>query len=191
MLLSVQLSQRGASGAFDRFTQTESWYRKYTEILETLGWVAEQMAFARYDQSEGELRMDKAALAVIAAIATQNQLAVLRESLTALESLAEGDGTIRLFDFHTAADASGNFQIGAVQKSENDALSLALGAFHYSTAGARRRVLFVSWGAQRVDFWTAAQKMTFNLPFYADRREVVRRKLGAGADDFIAGLALK
>jgi hypothetical protein len=190
VLLSVQLAQRGASGKYDRFQQTESWYQKYVEILEQVGWVGEQFAFAKYGQHEGELRMDQAALAIITAIATQNQLAVLKEAVDALAKLAEDDGTIRLFDFHSSKQASGNFQIGAVQKSDNGALSLALGAFYYRSTDDRRRFLFFSWGAQQVNFWTGAQKMTLNQTFYAERREVVARKLGESADEFISDLKL-
>ncbi len=190
VLFSVQLAQRGASGAFDRFGQTRSWYQKYVEILENLGWTAEQLAFVQYDQSEGEIRMDKAALAIITAIATQNQLAVLQESLKALAALAEEDGTIRLFDFHTSTKMSGNFQIGAIQKAANDALAMALGAFYFSGADARRRFLFFSWGGQKVSFWTAAQKMTLNVTFYAEHRDIVKRKLGTSAADFIDALVL-
>lgn len=188
VLFSVQLAVRGASGNFDRFTQTQAWYQKYTEVLENLGWAAEQFAFARYDQAEGEMRMDQAALAVIAAIASQNQLAVLHESIKALENLAEDDGTIRLFDFHTATQTSGNFQIGAVQRANNGALSLALGAFYFRSTDSRRRFLFFSWGAQQVNFWTSAQKLTLNTSFYAPLREVVQRKLGADSLDYIAAL---
>ena len=190
ILFSVLLAQRAASGEFDRFTKTQSWYQKYIEVLENLGWAAEQIAFAKYDQSEGELRMDKAALAIITAIATQNQLAILLESIKALEALAEDDGTIRLFDFHTSAEMSGNFQIGAVQKAANDALSLALGAFHFRSLDTRRRFLFVSWGVQEVNFWTSAQKMTLNTILYAKVRDLVERKLGSSAYDFIDELKL-
>lgn len=190
VLLSVQLAQRGASGKYDRFEQTESWYQKYVEILEQLGWVGEQFAFAKYEQQQGELRMDQAALAIITAIATQNQLAVLKEAVDALAKLTEDDGTIRLFDFHSSKQASGNFQIGAVQKSDNGALSLALGAFYFRSADARRRFLFFSWGAQEVNFWTGAQKMTLNQEFYAGRREAVARKLGDSADEYIDDLVL-
>jgi hypothetical protein len=190
VLLSVQLAQRGASGKYDRFEQTESWYQKYVEILEQLGWVGEQFAFAKYEQHQGELRMDQAALAIITAIATQNQLSVLKEAVDALAKLAEDDGTIRLFDFHSSAQASGNFQIGAVQKSDNGALSLALGAFYFRSTDARRRFLFFSWGAQEVNFWTGAQKMTLNQEFYAGRREAVARKLGDSADEYIDDLVL-
>jgi len=190
VLFSVQLAIRGASGAYDRFTQTESWYKKYTEVLEHLGWTSEQFAFVRHDQQEGEVRMDQAALSLIAAIATQNQLAVLKEAIQALEKLADNDKTIRLFDFHTSTQAGGNFQIGAVQASNNGTLALALGAFHFKNHDTRRRVMFFKWGALQVEFWTAAQKLTFNTSIYAPLREAVQRKLGQEAQYFISELSI-
>lgn len=186
----MQLAQRGASGAFDRHTQTRSWYQKYTEILENLGWAGEQFGFSSHDQGEGEFRMDKQALAIVAAIATQNQLAVLQKSIEVLQAMAEGDGTIKLFDYHACAEMSGNFQLGAVQKSANGALSMALGAFYFRTTEARRRFLFFAWGAKNVNFWTSAQRLTFNTAFYAQHREAVLQKLGARAAAFVGELVL-
>ena len=188
VLFSVQLAQRGASGTFDRFTQTQSWYQKYLEILENVGWTAEQFAFAKYDQGDGELKMDKAALAIIAAIATQNQLAVLQQSIQALKDLAENDHAISIFDFHSSVEQSGNFQIGAVQKADNGALALALGGFYFRSVDSRRRFLFFAWGKQTVNFWKAAQKMTLNQTLYALCRDQVQKKLGAGVTDFIGAL---
>jgi hypothetical protein len=190
VLFSVQLAQRGASGAFDRFTKTKSWYDKYVEILETLGWTAEKIVFARHEQSQGEVRMDKAALALILAIATQNQLTVLTEAVKALEALAEDDDAISLFDFHTTAKVSGNFQLGAVQKAPNNSLAMVLGAFHFKATDARRRFLFICWGANKVKFWTAAQRITLNATFYAEHRASVQQKLGEKAHDYIGELVL-
>jgi hypothetical protein len=187
VLYSVQLAQRGASGSYDRFAQTRAWYGKYVEILENLGWAIDQLAFTRFDQREGEFRMDQAALAIIAAIATQNQLAVLQQSLSALAKLAEDDGTIRLFDFHSSAEGNGNFQIGSVQRSANGALSVALGAFFFRSVDDRSRFLFFKWGSQEVHFWTAAQRMTLNTDFYARRRADVVAKLEDAAS-FISDL---
>lgn len=189
-LYSVQLASRSASALFDRFKETEAWYGKYIETLEKLGWTSEQFAFSKYEQAEGELRMDQAALAVIAAIATQNQLAVLNQSLDALKALAEEDGAIRLFDFHTTAESSGNFQIGAVQKSEDGVISMALGAFHFTADDQRRRFLFFSWGERSVQLWTAAQKMTFNAKHYARLRDAVEDKLGDAAELYIGELEI-
>ncbi|MBP7444473.1 MAG: hypothetical protein KA855_06285, partial [Zoogloea sp.] len=72
----------------------------------------------------------------------------------------------------------------------NGALSLALGAFHFKSHDARRRVLFVKWGAQQLEFWTAAQRLTLNTTQYATLRDAVERKLGQEAQDFIADLPL-
>jgi hypothetical protein len=190
VLYSVQLAHRNATHEFDRFSQTQSWYKRYIEVLQLLGWVAENLAFTNYDQSEGELRMDKAALALITAIATQNQLAVLKEAVSALEKLAEGDDTIRLFDFHTSTDAGGNFQIGAVQKASNGTLSMALGSFYFRSHDARRKFLFFGWGKNEVEFWTAAQKMTLNTALYAQGRDAVRQKLEKTFPSFIAELQI-
>ncbi|MDB6001969.1 MAG: N-acetylmuramoyl-L-alanine amidase [Rhizobacter sp.] len=190
VLYSIQLAQRGASGVFDRFTQTQSWYQKYVEILENLGWASEQLAFSRYEQSDGDFRMDQAALAVITAIATQNQLAVLQQSVAALSKLSDDDATIRLFDFHASVEDSGNFQLGAVQRTANGAITLALGAFYFRSDDERKRFLFFKWGVQQVHFWTAAQRMTLNTDFYARRRDDVVRKLEADAAKFIADLSL-
>lgn len=190
VLYSVQLAQRAASGAFDRFTQTHFWYQKYVEVLQNLGWANEQFAFTQFEQSEGELRMDQAALKIITAIATQNQLAVLQEAIGALAKLAADDGPITLFDFHSSLQTSGNFQLGSVQRSDNGALSMALGAFYFHSDDERRRFLFFRWGARQVHFWTAAQRMTLNSDFYARRRDEVVARLDADASRYVAELRL-
>ena len=190
VLYSVQLAQRGASGSFDRFTQTQAWYGKYVEILQNLGWNADQWAFGHFDQAEGEFRMDQAALAIITAIATQNQLAVLQQSVAALSKLAEGDGALTLFDFHSSMEGNGNFQLGAVARAANGALSMALGAFYFRGVDERKRFLFFKWGSSQVNFWTSAQRLTLNSDFYARRRADVVARLEADAPSFIADLRL-
>lgn len=190
ILYSVQLAQRGATGAFNKFEQTQKWYDKYSEILGQIGWVCEQFAFTKYDQSSGHIEMDKAALEVISAIATGGQLAILTKSLDALRSLSDGDKPITLLEYNALAQASGNFQIGAVQKAEGGALSMALGGFYFHAGKSEHRFLFFSWGGKETKFWSAALKLTFNVDFYSKHREVVEEKLGVQASDYLAGLAL-
>jgi hypothetical protein len=190
VILSIQLATRGATGAFDRFTQSKSWYQKYTEILENLGWAGEQLAFAQYDQGAGKLEMDKAALDVIAAIATQQQLVVLTKSLDALRKLAAGDQPLTIFEYNALAQASGNFQIGVVQKASNGVLAMAMGGFYFRSVKQEKRFLFWSWGNQEINFWTAAQKLSFNRLFYAQFRDQVASKLGTASANYVAALTL-
>jgi hypothetical protein len=191
ILFSVQLAQRAANAEYDRFAQTKSWYGKYNEVLEAVGWATEQFAFASHDQSEGDLVMDKAALSVITAIATGNQLGAITASISALEKLADNDGAITLFDFNAASEGSGNFQIGAVEKGANGSLSMALGAFYFRGISDRHKFLFFKWGRNEVNFWTAAQKMSFNMTIYDRVRDAVQSKLGNDALSFIKGIKIR
>jgi hypothetical protein len=188
ILYSVQLAQRAADAAWNRFAETRTWYSKYNEVLEAVGWTTEQYAFTGHDQGEGSFRMDKAALGVITAIATGNQLQAITASISALEKLAEGDGAIALFDHYATADLSGNFQIGAVQKGANGSLSMALGAFYFRSTRKAQEASILSMGSNDVNFWAAAQKMTFNLAIYDKIRAAVEKKLGEKASDYIAGI---
>lgn len=190
VLYSVQLAQRAASGAYDRCTQTQFWYQKYMEVLQALGWAGEQFAFSLFHQHEAEFRMDQAALGVITAIATQSQLGILKAGVDALAKLGQDDGPVTLFDFHSSVQSSGNFQLGAVQRASNGALSMAIGSFYFHAVDTRRRFLFFRWGAQSVQFWTSAQRMTLNKDFYARRRADVIARLDADASDYIADLKL-
>lgn len=179
VLDTVQLAQRAATGLFNRHSETEQWYSKFTEVLERVGWVMNQFAFVKHNQEAGDLRVDKSALQVLAAFATQGALGILSESLRALEKLADNAREITLFDQFASTEGSGNFQIGVAEISEQGALSMALGAFHYRAAGKKTKVVFASWGARQVNFWSAAQRMTLNNRRFDDRaREAARKVLG-------------
>ena len=188
VLFSTQLAQRAASAMHDRYDATADWYRVYVEVLARLGWSGEGFAFTRRESSAGEFSMDKSALDVILTIATGNQLAVLVKALDVLKGLADDDGAIRVFELQAMAELSGNFQLGAVQRANNGALSLALGAFHFRTTDTRGRMLFFRWGQEQIDFWAAAQKMTLNAAHYAGLRQAVIDKLAEDAGDYIAAL---
>jgi hypothetical protein len=190
VLYSVQLAQRAADAVCDRFAESWTWYAKYNEVLEAVGWTTEQYAFSAHDHSEGNFRMDKAALGVIAAIATGNQLQAITASISALEKLADNAGALTLFDRYAAAELSGNFQIGAVQKSATGTLSMASGGFYFRSTAKRGKFLFAQWGGNDINFWAAAQKMTFNAAIYDRLRDQVQKRLGKQASDFIAGLKI-
>ena len=148
MFYSTQLAQRAASAKHDRFAATEDWYGLYVDVL-GLGWAAEAFAFAEHGTSKGEFSMDKSALDIIATIATGAQLAILVKTIDTLKKLGEDDRALRIFDIQAAKELSGNFQIGAAQKADNDALSLALGAFHFETKDHRGKFLFFAWGPRK------------------------------------------
>jgi hypothetical protein len=158
VLFSTQIAQRAASAKFDRFSATQDWYHFYSDVLERLGWVGESFAFTDRDSSSGKFSMDKSALDIIAEIATGGQLAILVKTVDTLKKLADDDRALKIFELQALRELSGNFQIGAAQRAENGALSLAIGAFHFKTQDHHKRILFWQWGAESIHFWTAASK---------------------------------
>lgn len=188
VLYSTQLAQRAASARHDRFAATKDWYDVYVDVLERLGWVGEGFAFEKRMSASGELSMDRTALDVLMSIATQGQLAILTRTFDFLKKLGDADEPLRLFDMQSQSGLSGNFQVGAVQRAENGALSLALGAFHFRSNDQRGGVIFIRWGKDEVEFWTGAQKLTLNEALYAQHRSAVAAKLSKDAADYIATL---
>lgn len=190
VLFSTQFAQRAASAKVDRFAFPRQWYEIYNNTLETLGWVTEQFAFTHYDESEGEIHMDSAAIKVLASIAAGGQLTTLQGALDALKQLSEGTDQLTILESNSTNEFGGNFQIGTAQQAENGAVTLLVGAFFFKTVNQRRRFLFFSWGSDSINFWTGAQKMTLNSSFYAAVRDVVEEKLGEGREDVIRGIEL-
>jgi hypothetical protein len=190
VLYSVQLAQRGASGEFNRFEQTRQWYYKYSEILARVGWVGEQLAFKEHNQSSGKLEMAKEALDVIAAIATSQQLDILMKSLDALRKLSATDKPITIFEYNALTQASGNFQVGTVQKAGGltGPVSMGLGGFYFHAGKQEGRFLVFSWGGKSISFWAAVQKMTLNTVEYARHRDLIEQKLGAQATAYLSAL---
>ena len=190
VLFSTQFAQRAASAKSDRFLEVQKWYRDYVEWLETLGWVVPQFSFNTVDAGDHELQMDAAALEIISAVASGGQTAILTAALKALGEMADDSQQIKLFDFHSSVDFGGNFQMGAVQKADNGAVSVALGAFHYKSVDNRKGFLFIRWGKQTVNFWASAQTITLNQTLYAQVRETVAEALGASAKSLISDVKL-
>ena len=190
MLSFNQFAQRAASAKSDRFLEVQKWYRDYVECMETLGWVAPHLSFNDFDLDERELKMDAVALEIIAAVATGGQTAILKTTLEALGGLADDSQQIKLFDFHSSVEFGGNFQMSTVQKAENGAVSVALGAFHYKSVDKRKEFLFIRWGKKSVNFWANAQTITLNQTLYAQVRDTVQGALGASAKSLISGVKL-
>jgi hypothetical protein len=190
VLDSLQLAQRAANAACDRFADVRGWYEKFLEVLNQVGWVTEQFAFMERGQTEGDVRMDQAALSVIMAIATQNQLAILKEAVTALGSLASSDGTISLFTQMSAREGLGNFQMGSAQRADNGAVGLAMGGFHFQAIDKTDKILFFRRTTKALRVWSAAQRMTLDTRSYAEDREQIRQMLGEQRKRAIAAIKL-
>ena len=63
--------------------------------------------------------MDKVAIELLAAIATDDELLVIKGTLDALKKLGEGSGIVEMFKTQSYKYKAGNFQVSAVTMQNN------------------------------------------------------------------------
>ncbi len=188
VLDSTLLAQLAANKKYDRERQTEQWYGYYREVLENLGWVVGGFGFQRYEASGTSVRMDKAALEIIKAAATGNELAILTAALDALDKANPDSDQIVLFDANGSQGEGGNFQLATAQQDTSGNVAMALGAFYFKADEHKGRFLFWSWSTQSINFYFSTQRVVLNERIYATVRQAVIDKLGRTRQDFVAGI---
>jgi hypothetical protein len=187
VLNSTMLAQIAADKQFDREQSTIDWLNFYRKILEQLGWVAQQWSWNPFHASGTETEVDKAVLGILAAIATQNELAIIQSAIEAAKALPDGDGRIALFDHYTAAKTAGCFQIG-VATEEGGVVALKLGAFRIMSANTLTKILWFRYSTRNTDITQGTMAATLNLGIYNQLRATVEQKLGERAKLLLAGL---
>ncbi len=190
VLNSALLAQLAANHDYDREKQTDQWYARYREVLENVGWVIQSFQFMRYESSGATIRMDKAALEIIAAIASGNEAEMLTATLSALEKLDPDSRQMAIFDANGSSNEGGNFQLGTASLDENGNVTMAFGAFYFEATKHEGRFLFWSWETQDINIYSANERVILNEQIYATVRQAVIDKLGPNAQKFVADIEI-
>jgi hypothetical protein len=190
VLNSTLLAQLWANQNAQRDDDAEAWYKTYFDTLGHIGWVLQAKQFNRYEGTGESITMDQAVLGIISAIATQNELAAIKATLDALNSLANDDHRIVLFDKQSHSGGHGNFQIAACTVTDGSP-ALKLGAFYFSTTEVVDRFLWFSFANSTIQIYNAVQSATLDTDLYAQIRQDVLDKLAGSGKDYLAGIQLK
>lgn len=188
VLNSTLLAQLAANKKYDRESQTEAWYGYYREVLENVGWVVQSFSFTKYTETGATIKLDKTALAIIAEIASGNELTVLASTLKALEESDPDSKQTTLFDSNGSQGEAGNFQLSTASVDPNGNIQMTLGAFYFKSSEHKSRFLFVTWSTKNINLYFGAQSVILNEQIYATVRQTVIDKLGDNAQKFVADL---
>jgi len=187
VLNSTLLAQLAANKKYDREKDTKEWYGFYRTVLENVGWVAQAFNFQKYHASGSTFTVDKVVVEILAAIATENEIAVVTETMNALKALSSGSGPLVLWDSSSHSASSGNFQIATCVESDSNVV-MKNGSFYFSTSQSTSRFLWFSYSSSDMDLYKAGQSMTLNEDVYSQVRQQVIDKLGDRAQQFVADL---
>jgi hypothetical protein len=189
ILNSCLLAQLASNKQFDRWKQTDDWYKFYVEVLGKVGWVMQEFKFTRSQISGTTVKVYEVLLKLLASIATQNQIAVVMETLDALKALKDEDGKLVLFDTQSQDMGKGNFQIGVVSEA-NNTVAMTNAAFHFSSTETVTRFLWFQYATAKTSIFQAAQTQTLNGQVYNKVRQAVLDKLGTSAETYVGDLEI-
>jgi hypothetical protein len=187
ILNSTLLAQLGANKAHNRFDDVVNWYKKYVEILEHVGWVIQSFDFTKYHGSGTTVTMDKVRVQLLEAIASENEVAVTKSTMDALNALDDGNDKLVLWDSSSSHLEKGNFQIG-VASEDNGALVFRVAASHFNSEENHARFLWWGYNSSEIDLFTSSQAMTLNEQSYGKVRQKIADKLGVKIGEYIDDL---
>jgi hypothetical protein len=189
-VLNSTLLAQLAANKFDREQDPTNWYKSYQDMLGYIGWVLQEFGFTQYQAPGDTFTMDKAILDIVAAIASQNELAAIKSAIDAAKALAAGDGRIALFDHSSSKGTSGSFQVGVASEAGN-AVAMKLGALYFNTQTNVTRVLFFTFSKNSTSLYKSSQAATLDMAIYEQVKADIEAKLGIIAKTHVQNIDIK
>ncbi|TFK78950.1 hypothetical protein K466DRAFT_668278 [Polyporus arcularius HHB13444] len=188
VLNSTLFAQLAANKQYDRQDQTTQWYDYYKYVLETVGYNVQGFDFAYLSDANSYLSVDNLLLKLAAAYLTGGELALFTTMIDSLKQ-AKNEAATKLFDSSSKSFNKANFQVGVASNAQGNAM-FKIGAYYYGAEQNIDKVLFFTFGSQKIEFYAGNQTMLLNNDVYGQVRASVLEKLGSNAKDLVAGIEL-
>jgi hypothetical protein len=184
VLNSALLAQLAANKKFERFKQTRQWYEFYTSVLANVGWVVPTFVYREYSPSGDIFIVSDAVIQILSAIATGDEMDILRTSLESLKDNPNNEGPLTLFENQSFPENLGNCQIFPVGEDDGQVV-MAQAALEFRAEEHRSRFLWFTWKRVTVKLFQSSQKNILNEDIYGQVRETIIKKLGDNAKQFV------
>ncbi|RDX44724.1 hypothetical protein OH76DRAFT_1421205 [Lentinus brumalis] len=188
VLNSTLFAQLAANKQHDRQEETTKWYDYYKYVLETVGYNVQGFDFAHLSDANSYLTVDNLLLKLAAAYLSGGELALFTTMIDSLKQ-AKNEAATKLFDSSSKSFNKANFQVGVASNGQGNAM-FKIGAYYYGAEQNIDKVLFFTFGSQKVEFYAGNQTMLLNNEVYSQVRQEILTKLGANAKDLVSGIEL-
>jgi hypothetical protein len=186
---SFLLAQLAATKKYNRETQTIEWYGLYHEVLEKVGWVMQAFDFTKFSATGGSATVDSVVLTILGALATGNQLALVRTTINALQGKASESKAVKLFETASHTMDKGNFQLG-IAVDDGGIVATKLGVFYFHSSQTVTRLFGWTFADSDTSFYQGAETVTLNEDVYGQVRQQIIEKLGDKAQLYVANIDL-
>lgn len=187
VLNSTMLAQLAANAKYDRFTQTEDWYKFYTEVMGKIGWVMQGFKFEKFQSNQTDFKISQEVLQLLTALIGSDEelMNVVKETIDGLAKSQEG---VSLFSSNSASANRENFQILPCTVDKSNQINVCFLGSSFQASQVDSNYFFFTYAKQDIALFKAGQVVTLNEDVYAQVREEVKTKLGTRAKDFVHNL---
>lgn len=187
VLYSTLLAQAVADMKHKRMDDPINWYKSYFEVLGNIGWVIQGDEFFPVEESGSTVEIQAALIKILAAIASQQVVLIVKEVLDALKNLHENDRGLVIWDRSTHSKTGGNFQL-AVVTLEGTSIALNGTNVYFSAKQTDTKFLWISYSRSDISLNYNNQALTLNEDLYAKLRNKIKEKLGERSTAYVESL---
>lgn len=190
VLNSCLLAQLAATHFFDRWTETEQWYKKYVNVLSKVGWVIGGFEFTTFSTSDETFTVEKVVLQLLEALLTpEAELLSVQEMIDGLDGTDDESSQLKLYDNRSTKGTKGNTQISAVSEN-NGTVSMNIAAVHFTSTSQEKDFLLFHYRTSTTTLFQGKQTSVLNDKIYGTVRQKIIDKLGSRATAFIDSLPI-
>jgi hypothetical protein len=188
--LLAQLVAKKKTPDPDSLQELGDWYNTYFDALTHIGFVIQDMSFARYREGDENYSAHEAILEIGTALlgGSPAALALFKTTVTALQKASGNESWITLFDRESRTTRNGRFQISLVEKTDDDQLMLSLMAFALEAKHTLTQVLLFKIRSNDLTLEYNSSKVTINADVLAAVRGAIATKLATYASAYITAL---
>jgi hypothetical protein len=190
VLDSTLFAQFAASGQYDRDSQPTQWYLAYVSVLKVLGWNTSGFPFQKVAGLPQSFKLYSEIEAMSSKLWPQSARASLSATMKTLKSLRSSDRRIQVLGQSAATASAGNFQLGAVQESKDDEVTMQTMGVFFDSQGITSNFLFESYTGAATTLFAGAQTMVLDDGVYSGVRDEVQSKLKDQAQQFIVSIPI-
>lgn len=187
VLYSCLLAQLAARAEHDPDDDPEGWYKKFSEVMETVGWVIQSFDFKEYKSELAYFSLQDVTLEIAKQEMSREVARMLQQTLDALHEDPKG---FSLFSSNSTKQKAGHCMILPCTADASGQIIATFIGFHFKGNRKVDDFLFTEWGSEDIHLWYGTQTCTLNEDLYSQLRGTIINKLGDNAKKNILKLKL-
>lgn len=191
ILNSTFLAQLAANKTNPIEKDLTGWYKRYVEVLRSIGWVIEKVEVNNYESKDDLFEVENVIIEILTAAFGGTYIAIIKKTLDALKTMSnKNDGKIKVFEKNIQNLSKGCFQIALATETAG-AVSMQTGTFLITSKSKTTKILFVKIKKDETKLDYASGQATLSTSLYATAaRKPILDKLKKDISNFISEIEI-